>query len=80
MLNEKLLILSEFYLAGVGTGFILLLLGATLYNRWIGRRTTKHDWKWLVKVSLLSWLAVLFGIYSIIDTIKMKIKKQEKGK
>lgn len=55
-----------FYLTGVLLGLSTMLVGQGLYSRYVGK--VKPDGWWLLKISLLSWVAVILAMMLVAET------------
>ncbi len=58
-----LCLLAAIYLIGVVLGMICMMIGQGLYCRYT--ETVKSDAWWLLKISLLSWMAVYLAMMLI---------------
>ncbi len=68
-----LCLLAAIYLIGVVLGIICMMIGQGLYCRYTEKG--KRDTWWLLKISLLSWMAVFLAMMLISEAWHRKNKR-----
>ncbi len=68
-----LCLLAAIYLIGVVLGIICMMIGQGLYCRYTEKG--KRDTWWLLKISLLSWMAVFLAMMLISEAWYRKNKR-----